>query len=320
VCSLGKSTASGLPQLSWANEVSEQNRHALGECSFTGETLVSITGETLVPNTDVVVLQPLLLVEVLMPPAALYATIAAIAAAAQSNKFHLTSCRFFLFTPACFESNVREVMQASLILVEWQLTGRLRIYPRRHTTAVPKVAKVFQAIIQALHPGSYHVQDGIISSNSLPIEQLSALKACSGDRKFTKACAESDGGHPPAGTGRNRLTEIHSLHFADKRGATQMQRTVTTLPEKQTPSLKPVTASIGCPCEGYSPVVIKLQAVASSKLMAPAAIWKYGEANLCRINAVCHKSGTRHADSLLQRRGFFRFSGPEPRGGGCREG
>jgi len=64
------------------------------------------------------VLQPLLLVEVLMPPAALYATIAAIAAAAQSNKFHVTSCRLLLFTLACFESNAREVMQVSLILIE----------------------------------------------------------------------------------------------------------------------------------------------------------------------------------------------------------
>jgi len=102
-----------LPQISWANEVFEQNRHAPGECS--------ITGETLVLNTDVVVLQPLLLVQVLMSPAALHAIIAAIATAAQSHKFHVTSCRFFLFTLACFESNVREVMQASLILVEWPL-------------------------------------------------------------------------------------------------------------------------------------------------------------------------------------------------------
>jgi len=149
-----------------AQEVFEQNRYAPGECN--------ITGETLVLNTDIVALQPLLLVQVFMPPAALYATVAATTAA--SHQFHANSCLFFHFALVCFESSVREVMQASLIPAERSLTCSLGIQPRRHTTAVPKAAKVFQASLQALHPSSYHVQDGIIFGHALPIEVLSTFE------------------------------------------------------------------------------------------------------------------------------------------------
>jgi len=124
-----------------------------------------------------------------MPPAALYATIAAIAVAAQSNKFHLTSCRFFLFNPACCESNVREVMQASSILVEWQLTGRLRINPRRHTTAVPRLLKCSKQALKPCTRAATTFKARSFPAIICPLRNSVHLKACSGDRKFTKAYA-----------------------------------------------------------------------------------------------------------------------------------
>jgi len=54
---------------------------------------------------DIVALQPLLLMQVFMPHAALYATNAATTAAAQSHELRVTSCLLFHFTLICLESN-----------------------------------------------------------------------------------------------------------------------------------------------------------------------------------------------------------------------